>query len=212
MNLLRGLKVMLMIRNPKMMLRGRNVTITGFASLNWGHFLNLGDNVHIDAFSLEGISIGEKVSIGAYSRVIASGSIMNPGKGIKIGNNVGMGEFAYLGGGGGLEIGNDCIAGQYLSCHPENHVTEDVNTPIRLQGVTRKGIKIGNNCWIGSKVTILDGATVGNNCVIAAGAVVNKSFPDNCVIGGVPAKILRQNTNKSNLLPFINDLSIAAHL
>ena len=88
MNLLRGLKVMLMVRNPKMMLRGSNVTITGFASLTWGRFLKLGNNIHIDAFSYNGISIGEKVSLGAYSRLIASGSIMNPGKGIKIGNKV----------------------------------------------------------------------------------------------------------------------------
>ena len=73
----------------------------------------------------------------------------------------------------------------------------DINTPIRLQGVTRKGIKIGNNCWIGSKVTILDGVEIGDGCVIAAGAVVQTSFPPNSVIGGVPARILKQR-NASN--------------
>jgi acetyltransferase-like isoleucine patch superfamily enzyme len=151
MNLIRGLKVLAMLRKPKMMLRGRNVSIKGFVCLNWGHYLKLGDNVYIDAFGKEGISIGEKVNIGAYSRVIVSGSIMNPGKGIKIGNHVGIGEFAFLGGGGGLEIGEHTIAGQYMSCHPENHIIDDFTTPIRLQGVTRKGIKIGNNCWIGVK-------------------------------------------------------------
>ena len=62
----------------------------------------------------------------------------------------------------------------------------------RQQGITRKGIKIGSNCWIGSKVTVLDGVTVGNGCVIAAGAVLTKSFPDHVVIGGVPAKILKE--------------------
>ena len=45
-----------------------------------------------------------------------------------------------------------------------------------MQGVTRKGIKIGKNCWISSKVTILDGVKIGKNSVIASGAVVNKSF------------------------------------
>jgi len=56
-----------------------------------------------------------------YSRIITSTSFNNIGEFIRIGDSVGIGEFAYLGGGGGLEIGNDCIIGQYLSCHPENH-------------------------------------------------------------------------------------------
>ena len=45
--------------------------------------------------------------------------------------------------------------------------------------------------WIGAKATFLDGSTIGNNCVVAAGAVVNGIFPDNTVVGGVPAKIIK---------------------
>ena len=54
-----------------------------------------------------------------------------------------------------------------------------------------KPITIGNNCWIGAKVTILDGTKIGNGCIVAAGAVVKGIFPDNVIIGGVPAKILK---------------------
>ena len=103
-----------------------------------------------------------------------------------------MGEFGYLGGACGLSIGDDCIIGQYFSCHPENHYFSDADQLIRHQGVHRKGIEIGKNCWIGSKVTILDGVTIGDGCVVAAGAVVHQSFPSNVVIGGVPAKVLGQ--------------------
>jgi len=61
-----------------------------------------------------------------------------------------------------------------------------------LQGVTRIGIEIGKNCWIGAKVTILDGAKIGNGCIIAAGSVItNKEFPDNSVIAGIPGKIIK---------------------
>lgn len=190
-NILRGLKILLYLRKSRMMLRGKEVSIIGLSHLHWGAYLKLGDRVYINAMSSEGIHLGTKVGIGAYSRLVASGDIGNPGKGITIGDHVGIGEFAYLGGAGGLIIGDHTIAGQYLSCHPENHIYNDPLVPVRLQGVTRKGIKIGSNCWIGSKVTILDGVTVGNNCIIAAGAVVNKSFPDNCIIGGVPAKKIR---------------------
>lgn len=198
-NLLRGCRVLLHVRKPRMMLRGTGVKIYGLSRFRWGYYLKLGDHVYINAWGAGGIDLGKKVGIGAFSRLVVSGDLTRPGKGIRIGDHVGIGEFAYLGGAGGLEIGDHTIAGQYLSCHPENHVSEDTGQPVRLQGLSRKGIKIGSNCWIGSKVTVLDGATIGNNCIIAAGAVVTHSFPDNCLIGGVPArilKILRQDQEK----------------
>ena len=55
-----------------------------------------------------------------------------------------------------------------------------------------KPVNIGRDVWIGANCTILPGVTIGNNVVIAAGAVVTKNVPDNCVAGGVPAKIIRE--------------------
>lgn len=52
-------------------------------------------------------------------------------------------------------------------------------------------MKIGNDCWIGAKATILDGTVIGNHCIVAAGAVVKGTYPDNVIIGGVPAKIIK---------------------
>ncbi len=197
-NLMRGISLIFRVRSPRMMLKGRRVRLVGVSMLSWGRFLKLGDDVYINAMSVDGIRLGDKVGIGAFSRLVASGDMSNIGKGINIGNNVGIGEFAYLGGAGGLTIGDNCIVGQYFSCHPENHCIDQLHKPYRLQGVTRKGITIGNNCWIGSKVTILDGASVGDNCVIAAGAVVNKSFPAGYIIGGVPARIIRSVQEEEN--------------
>ncbi|CAA7195209.1 acyltransferase [Chryseobacterium potabilaquae] len=195
-SIIRGLKVIFFLKNPKGMLLGKRVSFFNTTKIKWGKFLRLGNDVYVSALAKQGIEFGDNVSIGAFSRIIVSTSFNNIGEKIKIGNNVGIGEFAYLGGSGGLEIGDECIVGQYLSCHPENHNHDDLHVPIRHQGVSRKGIKIGKNCWIGSKVTILDGVEIGNGCILAAGSVITKSFPDNSIIGGVPAKLLKTRINE----------------
>ncbi len=194
---LRGCRLWLAGRRPMGMLRGRGVQFFNLPNIRWGRFLKLGDHVTISGLGRGPVQLGHHVSIGAFSRVIISTSLNHVGEGICIGDNVGIGEYAYLGGGGGLRIGHDCIVGQYLSCHPENHVHDQLDVPIRHQGVTRKGIDIGPNCWIGSKVTILDGVHIGEGCVIAAGSVVTKSFPAHAVIGGVPARVLRMRQGTS---------------
>lgn len=190
-SIIRGMSLLFLFKNPKGALFGKGVKLFNISKIQFGKFLRLGNSVYLSALGKEGIIFGNNVSIGAHSRVIVSTSLNNLGRFIKLGNNVGIGEFAYLGGGGGLEIGDDCIVGQYLSCHPENHNHNDIDVPIRHQGVVRKGIKIGSNCWIGSKVTILDGVEIGSGCIIAGGSIVTKSFPENYVIGGVPAKLLK---------------------
>jgi acetyltransferase-like isoleucine patch superfamily enzyme len=199
--LLRGLKVLFSFRKPRGMMLGRGVSFFYMSKIKWGKFLRLGDFVFVSALSKNGIQFGNNVSIGAFSRIIVSTTLNNLGDKIVIGNSVGIGEYASLGGAGGLEIGDECIVGPYLSCHPENHNYSDLTISIRHQGVNRKGIKIGENCWIGSKVSILDGVQLGNGCIIAAGAVVTKSFPDNSIIGGVPAKIIKTRSNEIDMIP-----------
>jgi acetyltransferase-like isoleucine patch superfamily enzyme len=195
-SLLRPLRLLIYFRNPKGAMFGSGVRLFNLPKIKWGSFLKLEKEVYISALGKKGIELGNNVSLGAYSRIIISTTLSNLGESIKIGNNVGIGEFAYLGGAGGLEIGNDCIVGQYFSCHPENHIYTDLELPIRFQGVVRKGIKIGQNCWIGSKVTILDGVEIGDGCVIAAGAVVIKSFPSNSILSGVPAKLIKTRNER----------------
>ena len=58
-----------------------------------------------------------------------------------------------------------------------------------------KPVTIGNDVWIGGNCTILPGVTIGNNVVVAAGAVVSKDAPDNCIVGGVPAKVIKEVEN-----------------
>jgi len=197
--LIRGLKPLFRFRYVKFLMLGRGVRFFKFWNMEFGKFVKLGHYVYLNAWGRGKISIGNNSGIGDFSRLVISMSMNEKGEFIKIGNNVGIGEYAYLGGAGGLEIGDDCIVGQYLSCHPENHNFDNNKELIRHQGTSRKGIKIGNNCWIGSKVTVCDGVTIGDNCVIAAGAVITRDMPSNTVIGGVPAKVLRNIRVEENL-------------
>lgn len=154
-------------------------------------FLMVAEKCIINALSLEGIRFGNGVSIGRETSIECTGSLKSIGKGFVVGDNVGLGDKCHYGCAGGIEIGDNTIVGIYVTMHSENHIYSDIQVPIRLQGVSHKGIKIGKDCWIGAKATILDGSVIGNGCVVAAGAVVSGKFPDNCVIGGVPARIIK---------------------
>lgn len=166
------------------------------SKMSFGRNLNIERGCYIDALSVEGLQMGENVSFGYNTCLRVTGTLGNIGNGIIIGNNVGLGSHGFYGCGmGHLEIGDDTIFGNYVSIHPENHNYSDLSTPIRLQGVSSSGVvKIGKGCWIGAKATILDGTSIGDGCIVAAGAVVKGEFPNNTIIGGVPAKILKYRT------------------
>ena len=184
--LLRGL-----VKTRKWIFIGKGCSVKAPGQLFVEKGAEFGIFCQVDCLSHRGLSIGRGSKIGSYSIVKVSGTLGDLGQRIVIGKNVGIGDFSHIGGAGQVLIGDNTICGPYLSIHPENHIFGDTTQPIRLQGVTRKGISIGTDCWIGAKVTFIDGSVIGNGCVVAAGAVVAKKFPDHVVIGGVPAKILK---------------------
>lgn len=168
-------------------------TILSPKQITMGKNLRIGKACFVDALSTDGIKLGNRVTLGKYTCIECTGSLADLGKGLKVGNNVGLGTHGFYGCAGGIEIGNDVLVGNYCSFHSENHNFEDISRPIRMQGVNRKGIKIGNNCWIGAKATILDGVEIGDGCVVAACALVTRGvYPANSVIGGIPAKVIKR--------------------
>lgn len=171
---------------------GKRVKLISRKNLKIGERTKIHDNVKIDALSTNGVKIGKDVVIGENTKIECTGSLQKIGKGIEIGNRTSFANDCFFGAAGGIKIGEDVIAGQYIRFHSENHRYEDKSKLIKDQGVTHKGIKIGNNCWIGSGAVFLDGAEIGNGCVVAANAVVLNKFPDNVVIGGMPAKIIKE--------------------
>ena len=171
---------------------GKRAQILNTRNFIFGKACTIEKYVTLDCYAKEKIVFGNTVKIGAFSTISTTSHLSKYGVGLEIGNDSAIGEYSYFGCSGGVKIGNDVIMGQYISFHSENHNYSNNNKLIREQGVSSKGIELGNNIWVGSKVTFLDGCKIGDNSVVAAGAVVTSVFPSNVVIGGVPAKVLKK--------------------
>jgi acetyltransferase-like isoleucine patch superfamily enzyme len=170
---------------------GNNCQIIGRARVRFAGPLYVGNGCIINAVSQWGVNLGSNVSLQRGVAIECTGSLQKLGRGVVIGSNVGIGSHAFLGAAGGIRIGDNTIIGNYVSFHAENHVFDDLEVPIHMQGTTWQGIEIGEDCWIGAKATLLDGAKVGNQSVVAAGAVVrNGTYPPRAILAGVPARIV----------------------
>lgn len=109
---------------------------------------------------------------------------------LKIGDYSGVGVNAMIQ--GDCTIGNNVMMGPECMIYTINHNFSDAGATIRSQGFgDEKPVSIGNDVWIGARVIILPGVTIGTGAVIGAGAVVTKDVPDYAVVGGNPAKVIK---------------------
>lgn len=179
-------------RSEGMLFIGKNATLLHKRSISVGHSVIIEDNVFIDALSKNGIVLGNNVTIAKFTVVQCTGVIHEMGVGLTLGDNSAVGAYSFLGGQGGITIGSNVIMGPKVNIFSENHGFSDLSTPIRLQPITRRGVTIDDNCWIGANSTILDGVHIHTGCVVAAGSVVTKDVMPNTVVGGVPARLIKK--------------------
>lgn len=110
---------------------------------------------------------------------------------LSIGNNVSIHPMCYIDATGEIEIGNDVSIAHGVTVMSTTHNFEDINVPIKDQGVEKSKVVISNNVWIGAKSTILCGKTIGTGSVIGASSVITKDVLPHCVVAGVPAKHIK---------------------
>ena len=129
---------------------------------------SLGRHSVVESYSCVNNAVGDVV-IGDYTRIGIHNTIIGP-----------------------VTIGSHVNLAQGITVTALNHNFEDKNKRIDEQGVSTKPVVIGDDVWIGANAVILPGVTIGKHAVVAAGAVVTTDVPENTVVGGVPAKVIKK--------------------
>lgn len=135
---------------------------------------------------------GGTIEIGHSTEILNGVLILTYGGNIKIGSGCSINPYTILYGHGNLTIGNNVLIAGHCLIIPANHKFEDLGRPINKQGLSKKGILIEDDVWIGAGSRILDGVKIGKGAIIAAGAVVNKDVEPYTIVGGVPAKFIKK--------------------
>lgn len=117
--------------------------------------------------------------------------LLNPHK-LKLGNNVSIHPLCYIESLGEIEIGDDVSIAHGVTIMSTGHNFDRLDTQINNQGSFCEKVVIENNVWIGAKATILSGNRVNTGSVIAASAVVTKDVSKNSIVGGIPARLIKE--------------------
>ncbi len=176
--------------------------IDGWAAIENGVRLRFASNIflHNGVYLDQGVYLHacpNGIEIGKNS-IVMHGAILHvynfreiPHSVIRIGEECLIGEYSVIRGQGGVTIGNRVYTSPFTQLISVNHNFDDLERPFVEQGITAQGIVIEDDVWIGSGAVVTDGVHIGKGSVVAAGAVVTSDIPPHTVVGGVPAKFIR---------------------
>ncbi|MUG98807.1 acyltransferase [Scytonema sp. UIC 10036] len=172
------------------------VEFIGTSAIEIGNGVHILKGARLDAgryhnnklFLADRVAIERNVNIGCLDNTV-----------IHIGSDTFLGPNVSIAGPGNIKIGKRCLISSLTKIYANDRELCDRIEPIKYQGISRQGITIENDCWLGHSVTVLDGVTIGEGSVVAAGAVVTKDIPPNSVAVGVPAQVIKCRTTKQLL-------------
>lgn len=177
-------------------LRARVAKRLGMRCVEFGVALKgnvrLGKGVYIASGAELVARRNEEIKIGDNGFILRGSMLYPYGGKIVIGKNVGINPYCVIYGMGGVTIGDDVMIGTSCVIIPANHNYERTDIPMNLQGLNCKGIKIGNDVWLGARVVVLDGVEIGNGSIIGAGSVVSENIPAFSIAVGVPARVVKK--------------------
>jgi galactoside O-acetyltransferase len=170
-----------------------DVEFLNTAGIELGHGVFIFKGVRLDAkgHPANRIQVGNRVAIERYVEI---GCLDNTY--IHIDEDTFIAPNVCIAGPGNIKIGKHCMIASHSGIYANSHIFADPMSLIRQQGITRQGIVIEDDCWLGHGVTVLDGVTIGQGSVIGAGAVVNQDIPPFSVAVGTPARVIKSRTAK----------------
>jgi len=170
---------------------GAGARISPLASFRGGaRRIAVGPDSRIGPGAVLATTGGGEIRIGARCAIHDGALLMTYGGAITVGDDCSINPYCVLYGHGGLTIGDQVRIAAHVVIIPANHRFERRDVPIMDQGMTREGVRVADDVWIGAGARILDGCTVGRGAVVAAGAVVTEDVPPWAVVGGVPARVI----------------------
>ncbi len=182
-------RLMLHIEGAAAIESGVRLRFANHIRLGRGAYLDQGVYIHACPQGVD-IGAGTLVMHGAVLHVYNFRDL--PHAGIKIGRDSLIGEYTVIRGQGGVTLGDRVYTSPMTQLIAVNHIFDDPTRSFVEQGLTAEGIVVEDDVWIGSGAIITDGVRVGKGAVIAAGAVVTKDVAPHTVVGGVPARLIRE--------------------
>jgi acetyltransferase-like isoleucine patch superfamily enzyme len=160
----------------KLRWRGRLQT-DGIAFVGPGVTFEIGPNAVV--------RLGRWSWLGTGCKIRAHEGVVSIGAKTVLGQECTISSFQHV------EIGRECIVADRVMFIDFDHGTVEVERPIRDQGIYKRDVVVGHNCWIGYGACFLRGVTVGDNVIVGTSSVVTRDVEANAVVGGVPARLLR---------------------
>jgi acetyltransferase-like isoleucine patch superfamily enzyme len=127
---------------------------------------------------------GERCILDRHLTVECAGELL-------VGARTIFGHHCTIGANESVQIGPNCLIAEMVSIRDSDHATAEKTLPYRDQGHVTAPVVIGRNVWLGSKVVVIRGVTIGDNAVVGAGAVVTRDIPPDTLAVGVPARVVR---------------------
>jgi acetyltransferase-like isoleucine patch superfamily enzyme len=139
------------------------------------------------------LRIGRWAWIGHHSKIrVHEGQV-------SIGAKTVMGQDCTISAYQSVSIGRECIIADRVMLIDFDHGVVEVDRPIREQGIYKRDVRVGHNVWIGYGACVLRGVNVGSNAIVGTSAVVTRDVPENAVVAGVPAHIIRMREAPSSM-------------
>ena len=170
----------------------RGATVSPEAIIEGGpENIMLGADTVVESGAVLSTTYGGKIRLGHGCVVRRGAMIMTYGGNIVLGDCCTVGPYSILYGHGGLKAGNYVLFAAHSIVITANHTFESLDCPIYEQPLSKQGVEIGNDVWIGASARVLDGVHIGDGAVVGAGAVVTKDLVPFSVNVGVPARLAK---------------------